>query len=122
MALVGVGAALYFSLAPRWPSEQLFRIVLGDHSPDVTEVRVRCGPWGATGSAASDDEWHREVTLRYPKGAAPRVVQYTPKLAEGDYLVEIEVGGGDGRVDTTDHHIHLAGGATTIDLSRPPPR
>ena len=115
MLLIGAGAAVYFSLASRWPADQHLRIVLGDSAPRVDEIRVRCGPRG--GASREDGDWAREVTFRYGKGAAPRIVSYEPRLVPGDYLVEIEVKTDDARVLTTDHNIQLAGGTTSIDLS-----
>ena len=110
MLCVGVGAAVYLSLAPKWPQDQHLRVVLGDDAPRIQSVRVRCGKDG-------EGEWMREVTFRYGKGAAPRIVSYEPRLVPGDYLVEIEVKTDDARVATTDHNIQLAGGTTSIDLS-----
>jgi hypothetical protein len=45
-------------------------------------------------------------------------VSYEPRLANGDYLVEIELETDDARVRTTDRQMKLAGGTTSIDLSR----
>jgi hypothetical protein len=108
--LVGAGVAVFLSLRGAWPSDQHLRIVLGDRAPRVEEVRVRCGP--------GDGEWTREVMFHYAAGAAPRIVSYEPRLASGDYLVEIDVEGDDRHVRTTEHHIQLAGGTTSIDLSQ----
>jgi hypothetical protein len=110
LVFLGVGATVYFSLLPKWPMEQRLRIALGDQAPRVEEVRVRCG---------EGSDWAREVTFHYAKGQAPRIVAYEPRLANGDYLVEIEVKTDDARVLTTDRHLRLEGGSTSIDLSRP---
>jgi hypothetical protein len=111
MLFVGVGAAVYLSLAPKWPQDQHLRVVLGDDAPRIESVRLRCGKDG-------EGEWMREVTFRYAKGEAPRIVSYEPRLANGDYLVEIELETDDARVRTTDRQMKLAGGTTSIDLSR----
>ena len=117
MLLIGAGAAVYFSLASRWPADQHLRVVLGDSAPSVDEVRIRCGQ---RGGASRGDDWAREVTFRYGKGEAPRIVSYEPRLASGPYLLEIEVETDDGHVETTDRHIQLAGGTTSIDLAVAP--
>jgi hypothetical protein len=106
---LGAGAAVYFSVSPKWPSEQNLRIALGDQAPRVEEVRVRCG---------EGSDWAREVTFHYAKGHAPRMVSYEPRLANGEYLVEIEVRTDDARVWTEDRRVRLEGGSTSIDLSR----
>src|SRR5580658_45293 len=106
---IGGGAAAYFSLSPKWPSEQSLHIALGDQAPRVEEVRVRCG---------GGSDWAREVTFHYAKGQAPRMVSYEPKLANGEYLVEIEVRTDDASVRTEDRRVRLEGGSTSIDLSR----
>ena len=106
---LGAGAAVYFSLSPKWPSEQSLHIALGDQAPRVEEVRVRCG---------EGSDWAREVTFHYAKGHAPRMVSYEPRLANGEYLVEIEVRTDDARVRTEDRRVRLEGGSTSIDLSR----
>jgi hypothetical protein len=111
------GVLAYLSLAPRWPSEQHLRIRLGDGREAVTELRVRCGNAGTRESDAAGD-WDREVTFHYAKGQAPRIVSYEPRLASGDYLVEIEQTTIDGRVRTKDRRVRLEGGSTTsIDVS-----
>jgi hypothetical protein len=115
MLLVGAGAAVYFSLAPRGPADQRLRIVLGNEAPRVEGVGVRCAQEGG-----NDGEWVREVTFHYAKGKAPRIVSYEPRLASGPYLLEIEVETDDGHVETTDRHIQLAGGTTSIDLAVAP--
>jgi hypothetical protein len=70
-------------------------VVLGDASPRVEEVTLRF----AKSDSSSADDWLREVTFRYAKGGAPRIVSYEPRLASGDYLVEIEIHSDDTRRD-----------------------
>jgi hypothetical protein len=113
LALVGLGAAAIFSLAPRWPTDQRLRITLGDLASRAVGVRVRCGSVESRGG----DDWAREATFRYAKGEAPRIVSYEPRLASGDYRVEIEVETDDAHVMTEDRQVQLAGGTTSIDLS-----
>jgi hypothetical protein len=114
LLLVAAGAAVVFALAPRWPTDQELRFRLGDQASRVEEVRVRCGL--VEGGGAGD--WAREVTFHYANGHAPRIVSYEPRLANGEYLVEIEVKTDDARVLTTDRRVRLEGGSTSIDLAR----
>jgi hypothetical protein len=109
LLFVAVGAAFYFTLAPHWPADQHVRLVLGERAPRALEVTLRC-------AAGSGDDWLREVTFRYAKGSAPRIVSYEPRLVRGDYLVEVEIHNDDGRVVIFDRHVTLAGGTTSIDL------
>jgi hypothetical protein len=123
LLFLGAGLLAYFLFAPAWPTEQHLRIKLGDGRDVIEEVRVRC----ASGAGDSNADWAREVTFRYAKGQAPRIVGYEPRLASGDYLVEIEQTTSDGHVRTTDRRVRLEGGTTTSidvseDLSRPPGR
>jgi hypothetical protein len=110
--VVGVGAAFYFSLAPQWPADQHLRLVLGDASSRVEEVTFRC----ARSEAGPRDDWLREVTYPYAKGSAPRIVSYEPRLASGEYLVEIEIHTDDARVVTLDRHVELGGRTASINL------
>jgi hypothetical protein len=112
---VALGAGFFLWLSPRWPSDQHLRITLGDRAAGVTEVRMRCA---SRESAQGSSDWAREVTFRYAKGQAPRIVSYEPRLKSGEYLVEIEVKTDDDRVVTTDRRVQLEGGSTSIDLSR----
>ena len=63
------------------------------------------------------EDWTGEVTFRYEKNGAPRVVQQQAHLADGDYVVEIELITEGGRAVTTRKIIALSGGSTTIDIS-----
>jgi hypothetical protein len=76
-------------------------------SPFVTEVVVRYRP-------ELESEWAREVTFEYAKGTAPRVVTHEARLADGDYLVEIDVARG-GEHTVVERKVRL-GGTTSIEL------
>jgi hypothetical protein len=117
MLFIGAGAAFYFGLGPRWPTDQHLRVSLGNDAPRVTEVTVRCA-LDDVRPGDGDPDWVREVTFRYAKGQAPRILSYEPRLASGDYLVEIEEKTDEAGAFTTDRHAHLSGGTTTFDLSR----
>ncbi len=64
------------------PRSQTVHYVLGDGAPHVVELDAR---W------ARGDAPMREASFRYAPGEAPRVVTHEPRLADGDYTVEIEV-------------------------------
>jgi hypothetical protein len=113
IAFLGLGIALYFLLAPKAPNDQRLRLRLGDTAPGVSEVRVR-----SRSAGSADGDWEREVTFHYAKGQAPRIVSYEPRLANGDYLVEIELKTDDSPALVTDRRVKLEGNSTTIDLSQ----
>jgi hypothetical protein len=122
----GLLVALYF--ARSWPKEQTIHYVLGDAAPRVQEVDARWAP------AADGDDWMRQTTFQYAPGTAPRIVTQQPRLADGDYTVEIEiVASGSARSNEsgpehpTEHstvrrHVTLSGGATSIELAQSVPR
>ena len=103
---LGVGA--YFLLAPKFPKDQSVNVVLGEAAPQVTEVTMHYG-------SDKDGELARDVSLRFDKGKAPRVVHHEARLPDGDYTVAIEVRGE--RTWTKERRVHLEGGSTTqIDV------
>jgi hypothetical protein len=115
--VVGVLSAL-----PKIPHDQTLRIDLGDSSKITRALTLR---WVAVAALAehkkrepSIEDWTGEVTFRYEKNAAPRVVEHEARLADGDYVVEIEVSTDDGRANAvTRRAVALHGGATTIDVA-----
>src|SRR5262245_32015643 len=83
--LLAIAAAIWLILGPRLPKDQTLHVVLGSLAPRVVEIHVRYAP------AADPDVFDRDVTLKFAAGEAPRIVTHTPRLADGDYHVEIEV-------------------------------
>ncbi len=79
-------------------------VILGDRAPSVTEVTMRY-------TGGPDADLRREVSFRFDKGKAPRVVHHEARLPDGDYVVTIEMRG-DGDAWTKERHIHLASGST----------
>ncbi|MEO7109499.1 MAG: hypothetical protein ABI183_03585, partial [Polyangiaceae bacterium] len=77
-------------------------------------------PGGPQSKNPSIEDWTGEVTFRYEKNEAPRVVQQQARLVDGDYVVEIEVSTdadhGSARA-VTRNVVALQGGSTTIDAS-----
>jgi hypothetical protein len=134
LGIAAVGLAVYFFLAPRAPTEQAVRIVLGDAAPRVVDLDVRYVYPGGLGvspnGAGASPDLTREVTFHYAPGAAPRIVSHEPKLANGDYLVQMEFGlspasSGSALPDATprpavtvERYVTLSGGSTSIDVSR----
>jgi hypothetical protein len=105
------------SAVPKLPKDQTLRIDLGDSSKIIQTLTLRWAVAGAPQSKnPSIEDWTGEVTFRYEKNAAPRVVQQEMRLADGEYVVEIELITGGGRA-VTRKVVALQGGSTTIDAS-----
>jgi hypothetical protein len=115
---LGGGLAAALPLAQRWPREQTIHYVLGDAASRVQELDAR---WSEGAGGGSGDDVNREATFRYAPGQAPRVVTHLPRLADGDYTVEIDVVTGSER-STVARRVTLAGGSTSIDLAGSVPR
>jgi hypothetical protein len=101
--------AVYTYLGSKMPKDQVVHLVLGSAAPLVTEVVVRYRPERET-------EWAREVRFEYTKGTAPRIVTHEARLADGDYLVEIDVARGSAHT-VVERNVKL-GGTTSIELER----
>ena len=109
--LLAFAALAFFALLePKWPKDQSVRVVLGNLAPLVEELQVRYAERGS-------EELVREATFRYPKGGAPRIVSHEPRLPNGDYLVEIDLGFEHGHTETR-RTVTLGGGSTSIDVSQ----
>jgi hypothetical protein len=127
VALAG-GLAAAMPLAERWPREQTIHYVLGDGAPRLRELEAR---WveakveakveGEGDGDSTSPEALRDATFHFAPGQAPRIVTHVPRLADGDYLVDIDLASGDARA-TVSRHVTLSGGATSIDLSGSVPR
>ncbi len=102
---LGVGA--YFVLSPKVPKDQSVNVVLGSAAPAVTEVSMHY-------ASEKDADVSRDVTLHFDKGKAPRVVHHEARLPDGDYLVQIEIGGE--HTWTKERRVHHQGGSTSIDV------
>ncbi len=114
-----VGVVLF--LTPKVPRDQTLHVDLGRGSPHVRELIIRwvaAEKGGKTGSrSANIEDWTDEATFRYETGA-PRVVEQTARLSDGDYVVEIEASGGGRQSTVMRYDVTLASGrATTIDAS-----
>jgi hypothetical protein len=60
----------------------------------------------------------REATFRFPDGNAPRIVTHEPRLADGDYVVEIDILSRFASHSTTfERRVTFQGNTTSIDLS-----
>jgi hypothetical protein len=118
-AAVAVAAVL----SRTWPKDQTVHYVLGDGAARVEELDAR---WASGKDPDDTDTWLREVAFRYAPGKAPRVVTHEPRLANGEYTVEIEIvaaneGAAPPGVSTARvrRHVVLGGGVTNIELARP---
>lgn len=111
--LLAAALAVYFVLSPRWPKDQVFHLVLGNASPQITEVRVRYGE--AKGSVAED--WTREASFRYALNSAPRVITHEPRLPDGDYVVEIDLVSPSGETTVRRRVTFASGTTTSIDVA-----
>jgi hypothetical protein len=153
LAVPAAAIAVAAVLSRSWPKDQTVHYVLGDGASRVEELDARwaSGKDDADGTSPAspgrgqdqdgtspaspgrgqdkDDTWLREVAYRYEPGKAPRVVTHEPRLANGEYTVEIEIvaaneGGSPPGVSTTRvrRHVVLGGGVTSIELARSVPR
>jgi hypothetical protein len=117
--MLAVAAGAFLMFGPKLPREQSVRIGLGDRAGEVRELVLRYRPTAAAGEADKGDltdEVLREVSFRYPKGEAPRVVRHAPRLADGDYVLEIEVVTHGSRASVK-RTVGLFGGSTTVDIA-----
>lgn len=115
--LLAAALAVAMILARRWPKEQTVHYVLGDGAARVEEVDAR---WA---QGRSSEDWTREATFRYAPGQAPRIVTHEPRLADGDYTVEIEIASASAARNVVRRNVTLsASGSTSIDLVDSVPR
>jgi hypothetical protein len=110
LALLGAALSATVLLPRAWPQDQTIHYVLGNRAARASEVDVR---WA---TEAHPDESVREVSFRYAAGTAPAIVTHDPRLANGDYAVEVKVVV-DGQGTRFVRHVVLGGGVTSIDLS-----
>ena len=108
IVLVAALGLIWLVLGRKVPADQVVRVVLGDSAPRVTEVRLRYQPDG-------EAEFLREATFQYPKGTAPRIVTHEPRLAGGDYMVEIELSEGNDRA-VVRRKVKLDGSPVSLDV------
>jgi hypothetical protein len=103
-ALVGV----WLVLGPRLPHDQTVHVVLGKAAPRVTELRLAYAEGDEQAAA-------REVTFHFAEGEAPRVVTHEPRLANGEYRVEIDVYAQKGHAQAT-RRVKLSGDPVSVDV------
>lgn len=108
VVLVAALLSFWLVLGRKVPADQVVHVVLGDASPRITEVRLRYAPQG-------DAEFTREATFHYDAGKAPRVVTHEPRLAGGDYTVEIELMVGNDRA-LVQRKVKLEGNPVSVDI------
>jgi hypothetical protein len=109
--LVAALLAIWLVLGRSVPSDQVIHVVLGDAAARVTELRLRYLP----SESGGDAEIAREASFRYAAGQAPRIVTHEPRLAGGDYMVEIEVSEGNDRA-LVRRKVKLDGSPVSLDV------
>jgi hypothetical protein len=110
-----VAAVVAFAvLGPKWPKDRSLRFVLGDAAPRVEELSVRYAP------LSDPEDWTREASFVYAAGQAPRIVHHDLRLADGAYVVEIELATRKSRVLLT-RQVAFASGTTSLDLAEAVP-
>jgi len=120
LALGTAGFVAYLVTAPQVPHTQTVHYVLGDSAPRVDELRVRYAP--ATNHAEMAEDWTREVAFRFADGGAPRIVTHEPRLADGDYVVEVEIVSRAHANTIGKSRASLVGEPTSIDVSTAVPQ
>jgi hypothetical protein len=63
------------------------------------------------------EDWTREATFGFSGGNAPRIVTHEPRVADGDYVVEIEILKASHAIVRVQKRVTLDGGTTSIDVS-----
>ncbi len=112
--VIGILSAL-----PKIPHDQTLRLDLGDSSKIIEALTLRWAPAASDKkSMPSVEDWTGEVTFRYEKNQAPRIIEQRMHVTDGDYAVEIEVSTKRGGSAVTHEVVALQGGATTVDVSR----
>jgi hypothetical protein len=109
--VVGAVAVLAASFARAFPRAQTVHYVLGDGAGRVEEVEAR---W-AQGKRSEDGSFMRAAAFHYAPGQAPRIITHEPRLADGDYTVEIDIVANRERRTIT-REVALGGGTTNIEL------
>lgn len=105
------------SVLPKIPHDQTLRIDLGDSSKITHALTLRWAPISnEKKTEVAVEDWTGEVTFRYEKNQAPRIIEHRVHVTDGDYEVEIEVSTDRGGA-VTRKNVALAGGTTTIDFS-----
>jgi hypothetical protein len=114
--IVIAAAAVFLTLASRWPRDNVVHVVLGAAAPGVADLHLRYAPVAKNGPIGVED-WARDTDFRFPEGTAPRVVTHEPRVADGDYVVEIEILKASHAIVKVQRRVTLAGGTTSIDVS-----
>ncbi len=119
MVILVAVAAVFFTLSSRWPKDNVVHVVLGAGAPEVSQVTIRYARSGEGGKASGDEDWTRGATFSFPDGSAPRIVTHEPRLADGDYAVEIEILKTSHAIVRVERpRVSFTGGTTSIDVSQ----
>jgi hypothetical protein len=115
LILVAAIAALWLVLGRKIPHTQTVHIVLGDAASRVTELHVGYGE-----RDSRSPELTREATFQWAEGAAPRIVTHAPRLADGEYRVEIVIGTR-GRHAMVERRVKIEENPVSIDVQEAVP-
>lgn len=117
LGLLIAAVGIFLVMSRVWPREQTIHVILGEAAPRVEEVELSFIPAGA---AEDDDSRARRISLHYPAHDAPQAITQAPKLANGDWLIELAVMvPGDSIV--VHRRLKLEGGVVTLDVAHQVP-
>jgi len=125
LLLGAIGLVSLLVVGPKVPNDQTVHVILGASADRVHELQIRYfGPLsekeaaGDVEDVTSSGNFAREATFRYGQDVhAPRIVDHTPRLVNGDYVVEITLATSL-RVARTARHVHLQGEhSVSIDVA-----
>jgi hypothetical protein len=103
LLLLAVGFGVWSWIAPKAPHDQSVDVVLGDRAADVEDLTVRY---------MQDREPARQVAFHWSHGSAPKIVHHAPRLPDGEYGVDIELGGASG-ISSVHRSVKLEEGRST---------
>lgn len=101
--LLLLGLGVWSWISPRAPHDQSVDVLLGERAADVEDLTVRY---------TQDREPARQVAFHFAHGAAPKVVHHAPRLPDGEYGVDIELGGASG-ISSVHRSVKLEEGRST---------
>jgi hypothetical protein len=121
LLLLAAALVVAVALSRRWPRAQTIHYVLGDAAAHIEQLDARWAPIAGAGDAPGEEPWTREVAYHFARGQAPRVVTHEPRLADGDYLVEVELAADETHRSIVRKRVVLSGGVTQIELASSDP-
>jgi hypothetical protein len=114
LVLLAALAAMWLVFGRQVPHDQTVHLVLGSAAPRVTELSV------GYAEAGRESEPAREATFHWAEGAAPRIVTHEPRLANGDYVVQIQLHARNGSASVT-RRVKLEASPVSVDVTQAVP-